>query len=151
MRLEKRACLRSVTSIRRRVYELRASAYAASRSPRISQITAVCDPVFLDIRAVRPGLAAVVHVFEKSPPARRRVEPVPLSLERFCRLPSGNLPRAEVPASVCWGREKWDPAILRFRGELDFSPVQQSRPWHDGAIRAPRPRTNKGPINVAAP
>ena len=64
----------------------------------VPQITAVCDPVFLDIRAVRLGLAAVEHVFEKTPPARRKVEPVPPSLERFCRPSIGNLPRVEMPA-----------------------------------------------------
>src|SRR5205823_14183379 len=63
----------------------------------VPQITAVCDPVFLDIRAVRLGLAAVEHVFEKTPPARRKVESVLPSLERFCRLPPETSPPPTSP------------------------------------------------------
>ena len=77
----------------------------------VPQITAVCDPVFLDIRAVRLGLAAVEHVFEKTPPARRKVESVLPSLERFCRLPSGTCLERKCSQTCAGGAEKWHPAI----------------------------------------
>src|SRR5881398_1420077 len=85
----------------------------------VPQITAVCDPVFLDIRAVRLGLAAVEHVFEKTPPARRKVESVLPSLERFCRLPSGTCLARKCPQACAGGSRKMASGHpLRFRGEL---------------------------------
>ena len=77
----------------------------------VQQITAVCAPVFLGIRAVRLGLAAVEHVFEKTPPARRKVESVLPSLERFCRLPSGTCLERKCSQACAGGAEKWHPAI----------------------------------------
>src|SRR5207248_5558842 len=91
----------------------------------VPQITAVCAPVFLGIRAVRPGLAAVEHVFEKTPPARRKVESVLTSLERFCRLPSGTCLERKCSQTCAGGAEKWHPAIPSdFRSEEHTSELQ---------------------------
>src|SRR5213082_1550277 len=95
----------------------------------VPQITAVCAPVFLGIRAVRPGLAAVEHVFEKTPPARRKVESVLPSLERFCRLPSGTCLERKCSQTCAGGVEKWHPAI-----PSDFAEKALARSYHLGRL-----------------
>src|SRR5437762_13442611 len=85
----------------------------------VPQITAVCAPVFLGIRAVRLGLAAVEPDFEKTPPARRKVESVLPSLERCCRLPSGTcLARKCSQGCAGGGRKRASGHPLRSRGAL---------------------------------